>query len=185
MGEKMAALSPLLAALLTIATSCAYAQSADSRFPVKGKGIRVVIPYPPGGGNDAFGRLIVNGLNEGLAPGSVADNRGGAGTVIGTEIAARANADGHTLLVVSVPFVVLNGLYPEIKVDAVRDFAPVIKAGSAPSLLVVNPATPYRSVKDLIAAAKAKPDGLVYGSSGSGSSTAGRPRISSWNCSST
>src|SRR5687768_11070033 len=110
----------VIAAVLAALPPCAAAQtvgkSTERSFP-GGKGIRVVIPYPPGGGNDAFGRFLVHGLNEGYAPGSVADNRGGAGTVIGTEIVATGNPDGHTLLVVSVPFVVLNALYPSLKFD--------------------------------------------------------------------
>lgn len=144
---------------------------ATADFPAKGRGIRVVIPFPPGGGNDVFARFLVHGLNEGFAPGSVADNRGGAGTVIGTEIAARGNPDGHTLLIVSVPFVVLSALYPEVKIDAIRDFTPVINAGTSPSMMLAGAATPYKTVKDVIDAARAKPGALVYGTSGNGSST--------------
>jgi tripartite-type tricarboxylate transporter receptor subunit TctC len=165
----------LLAAILTTAASLAVAQTVaanlSSEFPAKGRGIRVVIPYPPGGGNDVLARFLVQGLNEGFAPGSVADNRGGAGTVIGTEIAARGNPDGHTLLIVSVPFVVLNALYPELKVNTLRDFTPVINAGTSPSMMVVGAAAPYKSVQELIDAARAKPGALVYGSSGNGGST--------------
>ena len=157
----------LLAAVLWLGAAVAPAQD----FPVKGKGIRVIIPYPPGGGNDTFGRFLVNGLNEGFAPGSVADNRGGAGTVIGTEIAAKGNPDGHTLLIVSVPFVVLNALYPGLKLDVIKDFAPVILAGSAPSIMLVNAAAPTRSVKEFVDAARAKPGEISYASSGNGSST--------------
>ena len=140
-------------------------------FPAKGRGIRVVIPFPPGGGNDVFARFLVNGLNDGFAPGSVADNRGGAGTVIGTEIAAKGNPDGHTLLIVSVPFVVMNAMYPEVKINPLKDFTPVINAGISPSLMLVSAATPYKNVKELIAAAQAKPGALVYATSGNGSST--------------
>src|ERR1700736_4080836 len=104
----------LIGAMLCSAASPMFGQSPSNRttltFPLKG--IRVIIPYPAGGGNDTFGRLLVNGLNERLAPGSIAENRGGAGTLVGTEIAVRGNPDGHTLLIVSVPFVVMNGLYP-------------------------------------------------------------------------
>ncbi len=164
--------SSLAGALLLVSAPCALAQSgAAADFPTKGKGIRVVIPFPPGGGNDVFARFLVHGLNEGFAPGSVADNRGGAGTVIGTEIAAKGNPDGHTLLIVSVPFVVMNALYPEIKIDPLKDFMPVINAGTSPSLLLVPAASPYKSVKELVDAARAKPGALVYATSGNGSST--------------
>jgi tripartite-type tricarboxylate transporter receptor subunit TctC len=148
----------------------AASKSAEQAFP-GGKGVRMIIPYPPGGGNDAFGRFLVHGLNEGFAPGSIADNRGGAGTVIGTEIAAKGNPDGHTLLIVSVPFIVLNALYPDLKIDAVSDFAPVILAGSAPSIMLANAVTPYKSVKELVSAARAKPGEIAYASSGNGGST--------------
>ena len=147
------------------------AKSAGAEFPSKGKGIRVVIPFPPGGGNDVLARFLVHGLNEGFAPGSVADNRGGAGTVIGTEIAAKGNPDGHTLLIVSVPFVVMNVLFPQVKIDPLKDFTPVINAGISPSLMLVGAATPYKSVKDVIDAARAKPGALAYATSGNGSST--------------
>ena len=160
----------VVAAWLPLGAAQAASKSAEQAFP-GGKGIRMIIPYPPGGGNDAFGRFLVHGLNEGFAPGSIADNRGGAGTVIGTEIAAKGNPDGHTLLIVSVPFVVLNALYPDLKIDAVRDFAPVILAGSAPSIMLANAATPYKGVKDLVSAARAKPGEVAYASSGNGGST--------------
>ncbi|MGZ5116458.1 MAG: tripartite tricarboxylate transporter substrate binding protein [Burkholderiales bacterium] len=160
----------LFGAMLCVLTAPVFGQSPANRtFPLKG--IRVIIPYPAGGGNDTFGRLLVNGLNEGLAPGSIAENRGGAGAIVGTEIAARGNPDGHTLLIVSVPFVVMNGLYSYVKIDPIRDFTSVIHAGSAPSLLVVHPSAPYRTVRDLIDAAHAKPGTLTYGSAGNGSST--------------
>ncbi len=165
-----------IAVLALIAGSqAAWAQANSATdipaFPTKGRGIRVVIPFPPGGGNDVLARFLVHGLNEGFAPGSVADNRGGAGTVIGTEIAAKGNPDGHTLLIVSVPFVVMNALYTEIKIDTLKDFTPVINAGTSPSMMLVGAATPYKTVKELIDAARAKPGALVYGTSGNGSST--------------
>ena len=169
----MKPLAPIIVCgLLLWGAHAAPAQSgAAADFPAKGRGIRVVIPFPPGGGNDVLARFLVHGLNEGFAPGSVADNRGGAGTVIGTEIAAKGNPDGHTLLIVSVPFVVMNALYPEIKIDTLKDFTPVINAGTSPSMMLVGAATPYKTVKELIDAARAKPGALVYGTSGNGSST--------------
>lgn len=159
------------AALAGSVTTAAAQSSAGAEFPVKGRGIRVIIPFPPGGGNDVTARFLVHGLNEGFAPGSVADNRGGAGTVIGTEIAAKGNSDGHTLLIVSVPFVVMNALYPDLKINTLRDFTPVINAGSSPSMMLVAANTPYKTVKDLIDAARAKPGALSYATSGNGSST--------------
>jgi tripartite-type tricarboxylate transporter receptor subunit TctC len=151
-------------ALLCAASCFVYAQSFPS------KGIRVVVPYPPGGFNDVATRVLVQGFNEGFAPGSYADNKPGAGTVIGTELVAKSPPDGYTILVVSFPFTVLNALYPAAKVDVIKDFAALNYIGYAPSLLVANAATPYKSVNDLIEAARARPDTLLYASTSNGSS---------------
>lgn len=146
---------------------CALGAAAQ---PFPSKGIRVVVPYPPGGFNDVATRVLAQGFNEGFAPGSYADNKPGAGTVIGTELVAKAPADGYTILVVSFPFSVMNALYPSSKVDVVKDFAALNYIGYAPSLLVANAATPYMSVADLVAAAKAQPNKLLYASTSNGSS---------------
>src|SRR4051812_18443635 len=151
-------------ALLCAASCFVYAQSFPS------KGIRVVVPYPPGGFNDVATRVLVQGFNEAFAPGSYADNKPGAGTVIGTELVAKSPPDGYTILVVSFPFSVMNALYPASKVDVVKDFAALNYVGYAPSLLVANAATPYRTVRELVAAAKAKPATLLYASTSNGSS---------------
>lgn len=147
--------------------ACALGAAAQ---PYPSKGIRVVVPYPPGGFNDVATRMLVQGFNDGFAPGSYADNKPGAGTVIGTELVAKSPADGYTILVVSFPFSVMNALYPASKVDVVRDFAALNYIGYAPSLLVANAAAPYMSVADLIAAAKAQPGTILYASTSNGSS---------------
>ena len=113
----MRVLRGLAGGLLCAAACAAVAQ------PIAGKGIRFVVPYPPGGFNDVVTRMLVQGFNEGYAPGSYADNKPGAGTVIGTELVARSAPDGATLLVVSFPFTVMNALYPASKTDVIRDFA--------------------------------------------------------------
>jgi len=154
----------LAGALMWAAVASASAQS----YPAKG--IRVVVPYPPGGFNDVATRVLVQGFSEGFAAGSYADNKPGAGTVIGTELVAKSAPDGYTILVVSFPFSVMNALYPASKTDVVRDFAPLGYIGYAPSLLVANAATSYKSVRELIDAAKAKPDTLLYASTSNGSS---------------
>ena len=146
----------------------AVALAAAQPFP--GKGIRVVVPYPPGGFNDVVARVLVQGFSEGFAPGSYADNKPGAGTVIGTELAAKSAPDGYTILVVSFPFSVMNALYPASKVDVVKDFAALNYIGYAPSLLVANAATPYKTVGELVDAARAKPATLLYASTSNGSS---------------
>lgn len=154
----------LLGALLLGAVSAAHAQFVPNR------GIRVVVPSPPGGFTDVISRVLVQGFNEGYARGSYADNKPGAGTVIGVELVAKAAPDGNTLLVVSFPFTVMNALYPSVKTDVVRDFAAVSHMVSVPSLLVVNAAAPYASVRDLVEAAKAQPGAILYASTSNGSS---------------
>ncbi len=141
-----------------------------SAQPFPNKGIRVVVPYPPGGFNDVVTRVLAQGFSDGFAPGSYADNKPGAGTVIGTELVARSAPDGYTILVVSFPFSVMNALYPASKVDVVRDFAALSYVGYAPSLLVANAVTPYKTVGELVEAAKAKPGTLLYASTSNGSS---------------
>ena len=148
---------------------CAAAALASAQ-PFPNKGIRVVVPYPPGGFNDVVARVLVQGFSDGFAPGSYADNKPGAGTVIGTELVAKSAPDGYTILVVSFPFSVMNALYPASKVDVVKDFAALSYIGYAPSLLVANAAAPYKTVGELVEAARAKPASLLYASTSNGSS---------------
>ena len=157
---RMAAV--LLGALLT--GPAAFAQTFPSR-PIK-----VVVPFPPGAFNDALGRTLAQEFSKGFAPGSIVENKPGGGTVIGTDFVAKSPADGHTILVVAFPFALINSLHGQSKLDVTRDFAPLAWAGSTPNLLVVNPNSPYKSVKDLLAAAKAKPGGIPYASTGNGTS---------------
>jgi tripartite-type tricarboxylate transporter receptor subunit TctC len=158
------ALRWLMGGVLCAGTFVVSAQS----FP--NKGIRVVVPYPPGGFNDVVTRVLAQGFGDGFAPGSYADNKPGAGTVIGTEFVAKSAPDGYTILVVSFPFSVMNALYPSSPTDVVRDFTALSYVGYAPSLLVVNAATPYQTVGELIEAARAKPATLLYASTSNGSS---------------
>ena len=165
----MSKLSSLIAAstLLFIAQTVG-AQSPAAPFP--SKPIKVVVPFPPGAFNDTLGRTLAQEFGKGFAPGSQVDNKPGAGTVIGTDFVAKSAPDGHTILVVAFPFALINSLHPQAKLDVTRDFTPLAWAGSTPNLLVVNPASPYKSVKDLLDAAKAKPGGIPYASTGNGSS---------------
>jgi tripartite-type tricarboxylate transporter receptor subunit TctC len=140
-----------------------FAQS----YPVKP--IRIVAPFPAGGGTDLFARAVAQKLTTVFGQQTVVDNRSGAGGMIGSELAARAAPDGYTLLVTSSsthsinPHLTRKPLY-----DPLRDFAPVINIASAPNVLVVHPSVPARTVKDLIALAKARPGAINYASNGSG-----------------
>jgi tripartite-type tricarboxylate transporter receptor subunit TctC len=156
--------SVIVATLAWVAAGCGHAQT----YPVKS--VRVVVPFAPGGGTDVIARYLAAGMSESMNRQVVVDNRGGANGIIGTEIVARAAADGYTLLFVSSPHSVNPGLYPKLPYDTVRDFAPVSMVATSPYILVVHPSLPVRNVKELIALARARPDEITYGSGGSGSS---------------
>ena len=158
----------IVAVLIGCAAQTVGAQGSAAGFP--SKPIKVVVPFPPGAFNDTLGRTLAQEFSKGFAPGSQVDNKPGAGTVIGTDFVAKSAPDGHTILVVAFPFALINSLHPQSKLDVTRDFAPLAWAGSTPNLLVVNPASPYKTVKDLLAAAKAKPGSIPYASTGNGSS---------------
>lgn len=151
-------------ALLWLACAAAAAQSYPSR-PV-----RLIVPYPPGGSTDFVARPVSERLTERLGQSVVMDNRGGAATVIGAEIAARAPADGYTLLVGTVTTLAVNpALKPKLPYDAVRDFAPVSMLSAQPYILATHPAVPASSVTQLVAYAKANPGKLSFASAGLGS----------------
>ena len=131
------------------------------------KPIRLIVPFPPGGGTEGTARVIAQALSEGLGQQVIVDNRPGATGRIGTEIAAKAPADGYTLLLGSAgPNAILPGAYSNLPYDAVKDFAPVSLVASSDYILVVHPSLPVKSVKDLIALARGKRGALNYASAG-------------------
>ena len=132
------------------------------------KPIRLIIPFPPGGSNDIVGRMLAMQLSDRLGKQIVIDNRGGAGGVIGTEMAAKAPADGYTLLLISTAYALNSSLY-KLPYDPATAFTPVASLGTGPNVLVVNAKLPVNTVKELIALAKAKPGQLNYASAGVGS----------------
>ncbi|OVZ61173.1 MFS transporter [Pigmentiphaga sp. NML080357] len=144
------------------------AASAADAFP--SKPLRIVVPYPTGGFNDTLGRLVAAKLHEAWGQPVIVENKPGAGTQIGSAAVARAPADGYTLLVVQFPFAANPWLYKRLPYDTAKDFTPVILAGRSPMLLVVNTESRLRSVADVLAAARARPGSLNYGTSGDGSS---------------
>ena len=153
-----------VALLLALTAGAAAAQYPD-------RPVRLIVGFPPGGAADILGRIAAQQLSSGLGQQVVVDNRGGAGGLIATEIAARANPDGYTLLFTSIPHVINPHLYRKVAYDALRDFTPVIQFVSVPLMMAAGPALPAKSVKDLLAIARAKPAQLAYGSAGSGSSS--------------
>jgi tripartite-type tricarboxylate transporter receptor subunit TctC len=134
-------------------------------YPVKP--IRLITPYPPGGGIDASARIIGQALSEHLGQQVIIDNRPGATGRIGTELAAKSPADGYTLLLgSSAPNAIIPAASPTVAYDAVRDFVPISLVGKASYVLVVHPSLPAHSVMELIALAKANPGKLTFASSG-------------------
>lgn len=155
---------PLLGALALLLALAAPAAAQD--YPTKP--VRLIIPFPPGGSNDIVGRMIATQLGERLGKQVVVDNRGGAGGVLGTEVAANSAPDGYTLLVVSLAYAVNPALY-KLKYDPLKAFVPIAMLASGANVLTVHPSLPVNSVKELIALAKQKPGELNYASAGSGS----------------
>jgi len=141
--------------------------AAAQTYPVRP--VRIVVPFPPGGGTDILARLIGQKLTESLGQQVIVDNRPGAGGKAGTEIALRAAPDGHTLLMVSASYAVNAAIY-RLDFDPVKDLAPAVQMASVPFVLVANPSLPAGNMKELIALAKAKPGQLNYASTGNGSS---------------
>jgi tripartite-type tricarboxylate transporter receptor subunit TctC len=131
--------------------------------------IRLVVPFPPGGGSDITGRTIAQKLGEALGQQIIVDNRGGAGGNIGTDIVAKAAPDGYTIcMALSGPFSINGSLMGKLPFDPLKDFALITLAGATPNLLVAHPSVPAQSVKELIALAKASPGKLNFASSGVG-----------------
>ena len=131
--------------------------------------IRLIVPFAPGGGLDISARLIGHKLTETWGQNVVVDSRPGAATIVGTEIASKAAPDGYTVLMITTTFAINPGLYAKLPYDAGRDFAPVTQLNSQPNVVVVAPNFAGKSVKDLIAASKAKPGELTFASPGAGS----------------
>jgi tripartite-type tricarboxylate transporter receptor subunit TctC len=154
------------AAALCLLVPAALAQDYPSRP------IRLIVPFGAGGGSDYVGRLVGVKLTEQMGQQVVVDNRPGAASLVGTEIAMRAAPDGYTLLLADAGFTINIAYYRKAKYDALKDFDPVTVVGEAPYLLVVHPALPYSgSLKEYIAAAKAQPGRINLGSAGNGSGT--------------
>ena len=151
------------AVLLLASTNAAIAQPA---YPTKP--IRLINPFPPGGGASIIGRVIAQELTERLGQSVVFDNRGGAGGIIGMEIAARAAPDGYTLTMATASTVTINPLLSKVPFDPVKDFVPVIHVSNVPLILVVHPSIAAKSTREFIALLKAQPGKLNFASSGKG-----------------
>jgi tripartite-type tricarboxylate transporter receptor subunit TctC len=159
--------TPIIKSLgLLLALTAFAAPAAADDYPARP--IRLIIPFPPGGSNDVVGRIIANQLGQKLGKQVFVDNRSGAGGVVGTDLAAKATADGYTLLVISIAHAVNPWIY-KLSYDPMKDFVPVSTIATGTNVLTVNPKVPVHSVKELIDLAKQKPGELNYASAGIGS----------------
>lgn len=157
-------LAPWSAALL-----CCFGAPHASAQAYPARAVRMIVPFPPGGPNDILGRVVAQKASESLGQQIIVDNRGGAGGIIGTEAAAKAAPDGYTLLLSGTAALSINpSLHAKLPYDPVKDFAPISLLATAPSILIVHPALPVKTVKEFIALAKRKPGALNYASAGIG-----------------
>ena len=160
----------LAAVFIVVATATALVQGIGAAtaqtYPVKP--IRVVVPFPAGGGIDTVARILTPKLTESLGQPAVVDNRVGASGTIGTEAVSKAPPDGYTLLATFASHAQNASLYPKLGYDTVKDFAPITLIATVPNILVVNPSLPVKTVKDLIALAKKHPGEILYASIGNG-----------------
>ena len=150
---------PMLGALVE-------AGAGEIAFPTRP--VRFIVPYAPGGGADTLARSVGVPLAEIVGQTVVIDNRGGGGTILGSDIAAKAPPDGHTIIMIPSTHAVVSSLYKKLPYDPIADFSPVIRVASAPNILVVHPSIGVSTVKELVALATSKPGQLVYASSGNG-----------------
>ena len=157
----------LLRAVAGIALACLVLLAHAQDYPARA--VRIVSPFSPGGPNDIIARLVAQRLSESLGQPFVVENRAGAGGNLGTDAVAKAPSDGYTLLFAGPGSLIINPLLSKVPYDTARDFAPISIVATAPNVLVVHPAVPAKTVKELIALARAEPGRLNYASAGTGS----------------
>jgi tripartite-type tricarboxylate transporter receptor subunit TctC len=146
-----------------------FVATAADTFP--SRPIRLISPFAAGGGNDLLSRTVGLEMSKGLGQAIVVDNRPGANTIVGMEIVAGAPPDGYTMIMTSSTQAINATLYPKLPYDSLKDFAPISLIASTPLIIAVPPASPVKTVQDLITLAKAKPGGVLYPSAGTGNAT--------------
>ena len=156
--------------LFVVAALCAANGITQAQnYPVKP--VRIIVPFPPGGGSDYIARLIAPPLTKVFGQQFIVDNRGGAGSTLGTEVAFKSPADGYTLLLISGSFTTSPSLYKKLRYDALGDMTPVIQTEDGPYVITVHPSLPVKTVKQLVALARSKPGNINYASTGQGGIT--------------
>src|SRR6185295_395129 len=161
--KKLSWMAGLLAMLLVTAPA-ATAQNYPARA------IRLVVHSSPGGSSDILGRLLAQRLTESLGQQVVVENRAGASGIIGVEVVVKAPPDGYTILISQTSLAINPAIFPKIPYNALRDLAPITQIVDGPNVMTVHPSVPVKSVKQLIALAKSRPEGLIIGSPGQGTS---------------
>jgi tripartite-type tricarboxylate transporter receptor subunit TctC len=159
------------AAKVTTGFAVAFAMGLSSAHAFPDKPIKLVVPFAPGGGTDLIARTLAVEMSKDLGQPVLVDNKPGAGTLIGTDLVAKSAPDGYTLVVSSIAHSVNPSLMAKMPYSTEKDFAPVAMIVRSPNVLVVRADSPYKSVKDIMAAAKANPDKLTYASPGNGTSS--------------
>jgi tripartite-type tricarboxylate transporter receptor subunit TctC len=137
------------------------------QYPVKP--IRYISPYPAGGGNDTLLRILADKVGEQMGQRIIVDNRPGANTIVGTELMVKSPPDGYTFLLIPNTFATNPAFYPKLPYDTAKDVAPVAQVAQSPQMIVAHPSFPAKTLKELLAMARAKPGTLTYGTSGNGS----------------
>lgn len=156
----------IVATVVAASLAPTFVGAAEPAYPTRP--IRILIPVTPGGGVDAVGRLLAHKLTGVFNQQVIVDNRPGAGGNLASDIAAKANPDGHTLVVVTAAHVTNPSLYKKLPYDPVKDFAPITKLSIQPYILVLSPNVPSKDLKEFVAFAKGKPGGISYASAGTG-----------------
>ncbi len=155
--------------LLAVATAALFAADAARAEDYPSHPIRMIVPYAPGGGADAIARIIAKRVSETIGQPIIIENRGGAGSILGTEVVQKADPDGYTLLVgQSGPISINPAVYKNLRYDPVRDFAPITMTTAYPYILVVNASLPVRNLQEFVALARSRPGEFNYGTTGVG-----------------
>lgn len=157
--------------MATVATAIAAgAVSLDAQAALPDKTLRIIVPFSPGGGTDLIARLVAEAMAKDLGRSVIVENKPGAGTIIGTDYVAKSAPDGSTLVMATFAHAVNPALHARLPFDTDKDFAPIALVGTSPNVLVVRPDRPWKAVQEVVAAARAAPGKLTYGSFGNGTS---------------
>lgn len=156
-------------AVAALGTGMALNATAHAAESYPERPIRLIVPFPPGGSNDIIGRLLGQQVGERVGQSVVIDNRPGAGSTLGIDIASKSAPDGYTMVIISAAYSFGPTLYKKLPYDPIKSFVPVAKIGDGPNVFTVNPNVPAKTINELVALAKAKPSTLNFASAGIGS----------------